>query len=274
MNITTIDDGYVLARTEAEYRRLRLQAKAWEPLTRALLADAGLAPGMRCLDVGCGPGEAMRLMGRAVGREGRVTGLDIDAALGAHMLAELRRDEGPQFDFVAADVTRGEPVPGAPFDLVLARLLLIHMTDPVGTLGRLAALVRPGGRLVLMDYDLSRLACRPEEPALARGFAILAECFEKGGKHPDAGLRLPGYLAAAGLPSPAGTRVETFYAPLSVLGPMLRGVLASLVAAAQALGVADPAEIAALQTRIEALESSDTHFGLGPLMIGMWTRIG
>ena len=57
-------DGYILARTEAEYQRLRLQAKAWEPATRAMLADAGLAEGMRCLDAGCGPGEAMRLIGR------------------------------------------------------------------------------------------------------------------------------------------------------------------------------------------------------------------
>jgi ubiquinone/menaquinone biosynthesis C-methylase UbiE len=155
------EPGYVLGRTETEYQRLRMQAKVWEPATRALLADAGLAPGMRCLDAGCGPGEAMRLMRRAVGDAGHVTGLDLDAGLGAHMLTELRREEGPNLDFVAADLMRGEPVPDAPFDLVLARLLLIHMTDPVGAVRRLASLVRPGGRLVLMDYDLTRLACRP-----------------------------------------------------------------------------------------------------------------
>jgi len=152
MQATTESDGYVLARTEAEYQRLRLQAKAWEPATRALLADAGIAEGMRCLDAGCGPGEAMRLIGRMVGPTGHVTGLDIDAALGAHMLAELHREEGPNFAFVSADLMRGDPVPGAPFDLVYARLLLLHMTDPVGAVRRLASLLRPGGRLVLVEF--------------------------------------------------------------------------------------------------------------------------
>ena len=83
-------DGYVLARTAAEYQRLRAQAQFWEPTTRRVLEGAGLAPGMRCLDAGCGPGEVMRLMGRIVGPEGHVAGLDIDAGLGAHMLAEAR----------------------------------------------------------------------------------------------------------------------------------------------------------------------------------------
>ena len=82
---------------------------------------------------------------------------------------------------------RGDGVPGAPFDLVFARLLLIHMTDPVAAVRRLAALVRLAGRLVLMDYDLSRLASRPEHPALTRAFAIIAGAFTLGGKH--AGLR-------------------------------------------------------------------------------------
>ena len=74
MTRSATEDGYVLPRTEAEYARLRMQAKAWEPVTLTLLQDAGLAPGMSCLDAGCGPGEAMRLMGRIVGPEGHVTG--------------------------------------------------------------------------------------------------------------------------------------------------------------------------------------------------------
>jgi hypothetical protein len=93
-------------------------------------------------------------------------------------------------------------VPGAPFDLVFARLLLIHMTDPVAAVRRLAALVRPGGTLVLMDYDLSRMACRPDHPAVARGLRIIADCFTRSGKDADCGLKLASYIADAGLPRP------------------------------------------------------------------------
>ena len=127
------------------------------------------------------------------------------------MLAELHREEGPNFAFVSADLMRGDPVPGAPFDLVYARLLLLHMTDPVGAVRRLASLLRPGGRLVLMDYDLSRLAARPKHPALDRAFALMAEAFSQNGKHADAGLHLGPWIDAAGLPRVRGTRLEGFY---------------------------------------------------------------
>jgi ubiquinone/menaquinone biosynthesis C-methylase UbiE len=44
--------------------------------------------------------------------------------------------------------------PGHPFDLVYARLLLSHMHDPVAMLGKLAAWTRPGGQLLVQDYDV------------------------------------------------------------------------------------------------------------------------
>jgi len=59
----TRDDTYVMGRTSEEYQRLRRQAQAWEGVTRRVLQHNDLQAGMRCLDVGCGPGEVMRVMG-------------------------------------------------------------------------------------------------------------------------------------------------------------------------------------------------------------------
>jgi len=272
--VTQADDGYILARTEAEYARLRHQARLWEDATRRVLAGAGLAPGMRCLDAGCGPGEVMRLMGRVVGPEGQVTGCDIDARLGERTLADLRRDEGARFDFVAADIVAGDAVRGAPFDLVFARHLLLHMVDPVGAVRALARLVRPGGTLELMDYDMSRMACRPEEPSMTRAFAIIAGCYTRSGKRADCGLCLAEYLRDAGLPVPEAGLTDTFYVAIATRGAMVRAVLASLVGAAEALGVASAREIADLQSRISDLEAANRHFALGPLMVGVWTTVG
>lgn len=264
---------YVLARTEAEYARLRLQARFWEPATRALLAEAGLAPGMTCLDAGCGPGEVMRLMAGIVGATGHVTGLDADAVLGRHMIADLAREAAGPVSFVAGDVMAAEAIAGAPFDLVFARLLLLHMPDPVAAVRRLAALVRPGGRLVLMDYDMTRLAVRPEAAAPERAFTILTEVFVRTGRFPDMGLRLPSLLADAGLPPPRGTRADASFAPLALLGPMLRSVLASLAGPATAFGVTTATELADVLGGVEALEKAGRHHGLFPLMIGVWTEV-
>src|SRR5918912_3741310 len=87
--VTVASDQYALARTPEEYERLRAQARVWAPVTARLLDRVGLAPGARCLDAGCGPGETMRLMAERVGPAGRVLGGDADAPLGAQALAML-----------------------------------------------------------------------------------------------------------------------------------------------------------------------------------------
>lgn len=266
-------DDYILESGEAELERLRDQARTLAPATERLLRQAGLTSGMRCLDAGCGPGEGMRIIGRIVGPAGHVTGIDRDRATGEQALARLRAEEAAQFAFVEGDVDHLDPVPGAPFDLVFARLLLCHMADPVTTLGHLAALVRPGGRLVLMDYDMSRMAVRPEHPAIERGFEILTECFRRSGKDADAGLRLGQYLAAAGLPAPDGYEIEPLFGSVPSIGAKLDSVLASLTAAAAALGIAQRDEVAAIRAEIRACARSGAHTALGPITIGVWTTL-
>lgn len=264
-------DGYILGSSGAEAERLRVQARILEAATERMLRAAGLAPGMRCLDAGCGTGEGMRIAGRLVGGSGHVTGLDIDAAMARRTEATLLAEEGPHFDVVAGDITSGDPVRGAPFDLVFARLLLCHMTDPVGTVRRLVALVRPGGRLVLLDYDMSRLAIRPEHPRCERGFEILTECFRRSGKDADAGLRLAAYLGAAGLPDIDGCDIAPSFGPSAEIAHRLDSVLGILIPAAKALGVAEPDEVEAVRADVRAMNAAGGHIMLGPPLIGVWT---
>src|ERR1700761_6716696 len=102
-------DGYALGRAPAEYQRLRRQAGMWEQVTARVLGQAGLGPGMRCLDVGCGPGEVMRLMAGLAGPSRQVTGIDNDARLVQEALCVLRATGPGRFEFVQADVeTAGE----------------------------------------------------------------------------------------------------------------------------------------------------------------------
>jgi ubiquinone/menaquinone biosynthesis C-methylase UbiE len=130
-------DGYVHARGDEEYQRLRNQAAMWRGATEALLGRIGLKPGMSCLDVGAGPGLVMRLMADRVGESGTVTGLEIDGVLGAQALADLKAEGGADFRLVEADLLNTETVPGAPFDLTYCRLFLMHMQEPVRALEKM-----------------------------------------------------------------------------------------------------------------------------------------
>ncbi|HEY7009920.1 MAG TPA: class I SAM-dependent methyltransferase, partial [Jatrophihabitantaceae bacterium] len=145
---------YALGRTPREYDRLRAQARVWEFATARVFDRVGVAPGASCLDAGCGPGETMRLLAQRVGPYGAVTGMDVDASLGAVAERTLHADGLRQCRFRAADLTADTPVPGGPYDVVYARLLMFHLPQRVRVLARLWDAVAPGGHLVVQDYDL------------------------------------------------------------------------------------------------------------------------
>src|SRR4051794_35462200 len=113
-----------MGRTSEEYQRLRAQAKLWEAPTRAVLQRIGLRAGMQTLEIGCGPGEVMRLAGEMVGPGGSVTGVDLDDKLGNEALGILRTTGTSKFNFIHGDVEKLTHVPGRPFDLVYARFVL------------------------------------------------------------------------------------------------------------------------------------------------------
>lgn len=73
------DPEYALSSAaEHEHKRLSRQSDMHEPFTRRLLARAGIEPGMRVLDVGCGPGDVSFLLSELVGAGGSVVGVERD----------------------------------------------------------------------------------------------------------------------------------------------------------------------------------------------------
>jgi ubiquinone/menaquinone biosynthesis C-methylase UbiE len=77
--------------TEQELERLRTQARLINPITRQFFAEAGIAPGMRVLDVGSGPGEVAFVSAELVGTSGQIVGVDRSATLLA--MARARASE-------------------------------------------------------------------------------------------------------------------------------------------------------------------------------------
>jgi len=73
---TTQDSTYALGHSQRELERLSRQAQLFEPFTRQLLQQAGIAAGMRVLDVGSGSGDVTFLVAELVGQSGEVIGAD------------------------------------------------------------------------------------------------------------------------------------------------------------------------------------------------------
>lgn len=269
----TNNDGYALSRTASEYERLRLQAAVWSPMTEQVLAKAGLGEGMNVLDAGCGPGDVMRLMAKKVGPNGSVTGVDIDAEVGAFGLAQIQKEEIGDFRFHAANLLDGGEVPGAPFDLVYCRFLLIHMDDPVEMVRRLASLTKPGGILVAMDYVMDTTRVAPHHPVFERAIEVVNGTLAGAGRSLNAGVRLGEWFRNAGLPMPHGTDLQGIL-EVTDENAMLAKVVAGFGAGAVKLGLASEEEIARLPGDIIAIAAKGEHLFHWPTVTAAWTRVG
>ena len=267
------DDDYVLGRTEREYERLRAQALVWDSATNRLLDRIALAPGSRCLDAGCGPGATMRLMARRVGSSGYVLGVDADATVGQRAVATLHEAGHRQCEFARGDLRSGEPLPGAPFDLVYARLVLFHLPQRVAVLRSLWDAVAPGGHLVVQDYDLDSVSAQPALDSFDEVSRVIIDAFTVAGCDVRAGTRLPDLFGQAGVGAPDGTDVAGRLVPLAETQHMLTGVYTSLLPAALAHGITTEAQAA---TTLESLACDAERYPerptLWPLLIGAWKR--
>ena len=266
-------DGYVHARDAQEYQRLRDQAQMWEAATAEVLDKVGLGPGMSCLDIGSGPGAVMRLMADRVGPDGLVTGIEIDPALGAEALLELRAQGGARFELIQGDVLKLDRPAGAPFDLSFCRLLLMHLRDPVAVLEKMLDWTKEGGVVVAQEFDFGAIAVEPPCPAMAEFNRLFEGVFRGHGRNMRAGRQLPAQFEAAGLGAPDGTHAAVNFLPLSKMSAMLIGVYDGLYAAGAELGLADPSRAASFRTEMAEAAATGRYHCLTPVMIAAWRHI-
>lgn len=266
-------DGYVHARDDQEYTRLRKQAEMWRGAAGLLLDEIGLKPGMSCLDVGSGPGSVMRLMADRVGESGTVTGLEIDGKLGQQALADLKAEGGATFHLVEGDVLNADTLPGAPFDLTYCRFLLMHLPDPVAILEKMHRWTKPGGVVAAQEFDFGAIAIEPLCPPMAEFNRLFEGVFRAHGRNLRAGRQLPAQFEAADIGPPDGTGAEVKFLPLSDMAAMLIGVYQGLFASAVELGIADNVRAEAFRTEMAEAAADGRYYCITPILMGAWKRV-
>jgi len=191
---------YILGHSAREVRRLRLQADILRPVTERLLRGAGVCPGMRVLDVGCGAGDVSMLAADLVGPSGAVVGVD-----GSREVLAVARERAwaagyRQVRFEESSVESFAD-PGC-FDVVVGRYVLIHQADPAAFLSRVAGLARPGGIVAFHELNIdSSFHSLPAVPLWEQTGEWIRVAF-RSLPHRDAGGRLIEHFSRAGLPQP------------------------------------------------------------------------
>ena len=192
--------AYVLEPSAAEVDRLLTASRLLAPLVAEACDRAGLGAGGRLIDVGCGPLGALGVLSDLVGPSGTVVGVDLDAMALAAARAALARLGADNVHLLQADanhLTQADLGAGE-FDVAFCRLVLMHQPDPAATLRVLAALLRPGGRVIAFDF-FNPPTCEPEVPAITRAWQLIIAATRAKGASPNASREYAALCAAAGL---------------------------------------------------------------------------
>ena len=122
---------------------------------QALIAAAGVQPGQRVLDVGCGTGYFAVLLARAVGPEGLVVGIDPSPEMITYASRKAGRVRNCQFRVGTAESL---DLPAEHFDVVVSSLVLHHLPEDLRmpALREMRRVLRPGGKLLVAEAQIPR----------------------------------------------------------------------------------------------------------------------
>jgi ubiquinone/menaquinone biosynthesis C-methylase UbiE len=129
--------------------------------------------GSRWLELGAGEGAFTLALADVLGSAGRIVAIDRDGGA----LERLRTVMQARFPATPLETVVGDfrdTLPDGPFDGVLAANSLHFVRDPVTVVGRARDVIRPGGRFVIVEYDVDRGNPWVPHPFSARRFPELA----------------------------------------------------------------------------------------------------
>jgi SAM-dependent methyltransferase len=274
----TTNAAYALGHSGTELDRLISQARFFGDLTAQVLHSAGVAEGMRVLDVGCGPGDVSFLASAIVGPDGTVVGVDNSAEAVSLASQRAREAQLSNVRFVTGDLQNlrlSDLKVAGQLDAIVGRLVLMYFADPGALLRELLGLLRPGGVVAFHEMDISGSKSEPHCELFERTVERIRETFRRARIDAQTGLRFPHIFRSAGLGPPQmilGARIEC--GPDSGIYAQLVQITRTLAPLMERTGVAtaDRSGLNALEDRLREEAVARQAVVISPSLVGAWAR--
>jgi len=199
------EHAYIHGADPDEQDRLALMNRL---LNEGCLAQLELRGDERVLELGAGTGAFSADAARRLRRGGRLVAIERDerqhAELARRAADEPRIDArlGDAYDPPLTDDEWGS------FDVVHARFLLEHLTEPERVVAVMVRAAKPGGRVVLIDDDHSLMRFDPDPGGMRELWDDYQEQYRRMGTDPLIGRRLVALLVEAGCVPVRATQVD------------------------------------------------------------------
>lgn len=271
--MNTHSPDYPLGHSALELDRLTIQARTLAAHTNLLFRRAGLSPGQRVLDVGCGVGDVSFIATQLVGETGHVVGIDRSPAAIETARERARFGGHKNVDFFVGDVTDPQ-VPGK-FDAIVGRIILMYLPDPVAALAKLKSLLRLQGLIVMQEGDLTSIGAEPECPLMTQVRGWFLEGFARTGVATQMGSRLASVMHRAGfMPEGSWVSQPSYVGPLLTQLDWFSDLTRTLLPTLESYGITTAAEadVPTLATRLEKEARSRDAIIFAPRLVGVWAR--
>ena len=147
-----INEPFKKPDVKAYVKRFESEERETYAKRHEIVAALGLTPGMAVADIGAGTGLFTRLMAEKVGAKGKVYAVDISAEFLAHIAAEAKKLGRKQIVTLRGDQETTN-LPRGSVDLVFLSDVYHHLERPQQVLASLREALKPGGRLVVVEFD-------------------------------------------------------------------------------------------------------------------------
>lgn len=188
---------YLLGISADELERMRFQHGVWKVSTEDFLNRLGVGSGMRCLDVGAGPGFVTVDLRDRVGPAGHVTALEPSQMYLDHLRRTVS-DRGWSNVEVVLGTAETARLPEASYDVVYVRWVVNFVPDRSAFLHSLARFVKPGGIIAVEDYFYEGLGVYPRGTDFDRMADIVRRYYRSGGGDAYAIAEVPATLRSEG----------------------------------------------------------------------------
>jgi SAM-dependent methyltransferase len=217
--------------------RFSALADLYDACTIRHLESIGVARGWQCWEIGAGPGSIARWLADRCGADGSVLATDIDTRF-------LDENNHPNLVVRQHDIV-SDSLPDQAFDLIHARLVLVHLPEREKALDRMIASLKPGGWLLTEEFDsLSQLPAPDRYPweVMLKSAAAMRQVMIDRGVNAGFGRALVGYLHTRGLGNISAEGCMLMAQGKSLWANLMKANLGQLREAILATGLVTPFE--------------------------------